>query len=145
MLPSLRVEGAFHVGQQSERCVESQAQVLLPPALMATEDTIDQGAGSERGDGTGSGRWPGPVSFALQALGEAGAPSSTPQEGGQRLSPLQFPTYPPGGSVCSHQCVNGSPVIFRDAFLYLYVQGLQDTVNVVDEVLQLLYGSITWK
>lgn len=85
------------------------------------------------------------MSFALQALGEAAAPSSSPQEGGQRPSPLQFPKHPPGGSVCSHQRVNGSPVILRDTFLYLYVQGLQDTVNVVDEVLQLLYGSITWK
>lgn len=85
------------------------------------------------------------MSFALHAPGEAGAPSSAPQEGGQRLSPLQFPKHPPGGSVCSHQRVNRSPVIFSDTFLYLYVQGLQDTVNCVDEVLQLLYGSITWK
>lgn len=85
------------------------------------------------------------MSFALQAPGEVGAPSSTPQEGGQRLSPLQFPRHPPGGSVCSHQRVNGSPIILSDTFLYLYVQGFQDTVNVVDEVLQLLYGSITWK
>lgn len=55
MLPSLRVEGAFHVGQQSKCCVESQAQVLLPPTLMAAEDTTDQGAGSEHGE-TGLGQ-----------------------------------------------------------------------------------------
>lgn len=46
---------------------------------------------------------------------------------------------------CTYQGINGSPVIFSDSFLDLNIQGLQDTVDVVDEVLQLLDGGTAWE
>lgn len=47
--------------------------------------------------------------------------------------------------VRTHQRINRSPIIFGGPFLNLYIQGLQDTVNVVDEVLQLLHGGGAWR
>lgn len=115
----------------------------LPQTLMTAEDTTDT---TDHG-GRGERRW--------ARIGRRPAQGSSPSRPlvrrvhfplqGTRGSRPQSLLLPPGGTVRTHQRVDGSPIVFCDSLLYLNVQRLQDTVNVVDEVLQLLDRSVAWK
>lgn len=102
----------------------AQAQVLVPrngrghcrPQATEAAGSTESGLGSE----------PLPRASSLSlARAQARVPAAIPHK-------------------LTYQRVDGPPIVLGDPFLDLDVQGLQHTVDVVDEGLQLLHRSAVW-